>query len=501
MKTIELDGILWELPYHDLLPPLPGPLFDELKEDIRDKGGNIYPVLWAPSRTISGTPRRVIDGGHRLRAVAELREAGNIVVYLNAECLSLESEEEERQAAIDLNIKRRHLTPEQRAEWVAKLRQEGKSTRQIAEDLRLSQSAVVRELKKATESGDSVDLPSTIVGKDGKEREAHKPRLTISTPEERADKSGPSLYDAAEARRPAASPAGSHAVPAALPGESAPSVPTPIVIKKKGLTDEERAQIAESVEASFARSGPLHPVTLLPSEPPATNAPREAADDDGAHEVGAEYDDEASDLRAEVERLKEELARATKKKAPAIAASDREDHNTPPEILEVVRDFAGGQIALDPCSNSNSMVDAALSLTKEDDGLSADWYRLVTHLDEGIWCDLDNPATVFVNPPYDQEALAKTNEQAGAYAGNVLSVITLVPVKSDQEWFQLAIESDAQAVCFVSGRVRFYADGVRQQGAAFESCLFYYGICAQRFCEVFALLGVCLDLTKNRGQA
>ena len=38
--------------------------------------------------------------------------------------------------------------------------------------------------------------------------------------------------------------------------------------------------------------------------------------------------------------------------------SSNKDYNTPPKYIEVVRDFIGGRISLDPCSNKFSMVDA-----------------------------------------------------------------------------------------------------------------------------------------------
>jgi len=288
------------------------------------------------------------------------------------------------------------------------------------------------------------------VGKDGKEREAYKPRLTISTPEERAERSGPGLYDAAERRK---AELDDDAAEIEATRERSPHAP--VAVKKEGLSDEAKAQIAESVDAAFAKSGPLHPVTLLPSEAPAVPAPSEAPS----------------------------------KGAPAIMASGRDDHNTPPEILEVVREFGGGTIDLDPCHNEHSRVNARVALTRGGDGLGADWVAL-----------LGGKGLVFVNPPYDQEALSRLNQSAGEQGVGGVEVVTLPPVKSDQAWFQLAIAVDAAAVCFVSGRVRFWADGARQQGAAFESCLFYYGERASRFCEVFGQLGVCLDLTKNRGQ-
>ena len=54
-----------------------------------------------------------------------------------------------------------------------KKRSEGKSTRQIAAEVGVSQKTADRVVR-ASESTDSVDLPTEIVGKDGKKRKARK---------------------------------------------------------------------------------------------------------------------------------------------------------------------------------------------------------------------------------------------------------------------------------------------------------------------------------------
>jgi len=65
---------------------------------------------------------------------------------------------------------------------VAALRQEGKSERQIAEELEVSQMTVHRDLEKLTESSnDSVKLPDTIIGQDDREQPAKKPPKPFCT--------------------------------------------------------------------------------------------------------------------------------------------------------------------------------------------------------------------------------------------------------------------------------------------------------------------------------
>jgi len=57
---------------------------------------------------------------------------------------------------------------------------------------------------------------------------------------------------------------------------------------------------------------------------------------------------------------------------------------TPPKYVNAIREFFGGQIALDPCSNEHSIVGASIEYgLPHSDGLAKPW----------------NAPTVFVNPP------------------------------------------------------------------------------------------------------
>jgi len=434
VKTITLDGITWELPYWDLLPPLSAPAFEELKDDIEDKGGNVYPVLWTP---LLGGDRRVIDGGHRLRAVSELRQEGHTAVALNEQCLTFTSLDEEKQAALDLNLKRRHLTPEQRAEWATRLRlHQGMSYPQIAETLGVSVGTAYNDVKASATFSKLKTSSDTITGKDGKTYPAN---------------------------RPAPSDAGEHK-------------PAAFVCTDESLTAGAKILVTDG-------DGELDPLATFRLNQ--LNQP----EDEPTEAPATLPTPEPPPLVEPVEN---------KKGPAAILASGRDDHNTPPELLNVIRAFGEG-ITLDPCSNKTSTVGAELELTKEDDGLHASWAGLVASH------SARSRGLTFVNPPYDQETLAHVNEKAAedvqiaAELNFYLEVITLVPVKSDQPWFQAALYGSADAVCFIAGRVRFWADGVRQSGAAFESILLYYGERAEEFCDCFGEeTGVCLNLKLYR---
>ena len=61
---------------------------------------------------------------------------------------------------------------------------------------------------------------------------------------------------------------------------------------------------------------------------------------------------------------------------------------TPPQYVAAIREFFDGTIALDPCSNCYSIVDAEVEYLLPDvDGLKASW---------------DYPS-VFINPPYGRD--------------------------------------------------------------------------------------------------
>jgi hypothetical protein len=181
-------------------------------------------------------------------------------------------------------------------------------------------------------------------------------------------------------------------------------------------------------------------------------------------------------------------------------ASGYDGWNTPPELIKVIERFAGRRgIALDPCSNSHSEVPASIRLTRLGCGLQTDWHDVIR--EGGYWKGHQDTGIVYVNPPYDQAMLASVNTRAAMQARTGLSIVTLVPAKVDQQWYQDAIAKDAAAVCFVRGRVGFWREGQPAQGSAFACLLLHYGAEAEWFCEALAGVGVCLDLERARGYA
>ncbi|HYT87218.1 MAG TPA: hypothetical protein VEL76_00730 [Gemmataceae bacterium] len=118
----------------------------------------------------------IIDGANRLRIAAKL---GLSVDY---EARSGLKEKEKEELALSLNLDRRHLTSEEREQARAERkerevqgRQEGKSTRQIAEEEGVSHQQVVRDLGGAgVTSVTPAPPPPKVHGKDGKEYPAQR---------------------------------------------------------------------------------------------------------------------------------------------------------------------------------------------------------------------------------------------------------------------------------------------------------------------------------------
>lgn len=157
--------------------------------------------------------------------------------------------------------------------------------------------------------------------------------------------------------------------------------------------------------------------------------------------------------------------------------------NTPPKILAVVREFFGGRIDLDPCSNDYSLVGAKVSFCKPH-GLTRDWF-----------------GRVFCNPPYGRDSEDKTsllnwtNKAAETFLARNNEIIMLIPVATNTRHFYKIWET-AQCVCFLKdSRLKFWIDGKEdKKGAPMACCLVYWGSNCQGFNERFSGLGKCLTI-------
>ncbi len=156
---------------------------------------------------------------------------------------------------------------------------------------------------------------------------------------------------------------------------------------------------------------------------------------------------------------------------------------TPDEVLDVVRSI--NTIALDPCSNEASKVNAHCSLHEHGEDLS--WPFLAN--DKGL---------VYVNPPYNQ---ARAFVSKCIYEGEMgLEIILCVAARTDTRWAHDCFRS-ATALCFWGpGRIKFGNPPPESAGDApsIPSMFVYWGPQCSVFMGAFHPHGQCFDLRRAR---
>ena len=117
--------------------------------------------------------------------------------------------------------------------------------------------------------------------------------------------------------------------------------------------------------------------------------------------------------------------------------------------MEAVKRLWGGRIALDPCSNEWSIVNADTEFRlPEKDGLGEKW----------------DFKTIYVNPPYGTDREHGTTIKhwlykcAHAFKVHDAEVLALVPVATNTSHWKEYVWGRASAVCFLyNTRLRFLA--------------------------------------------
>ncbi len=166
---------------------------------------------------------------------------------------------------------------------------------------------------------------------------------------------------------------------------------------------------------------------------------------------------------------------------------------TPQKYVNAVKDFFGGTIFLDPCSNEYSIVNAQMefSLPKHD-GLKEKW---------------DYP-TIYVNPPYGSDRERGTRIKDWL-AKCVLShkdfgseVLALVPVATNTGHWKQSVFGQAKAICFLyDTRLKFLENGLDVgKGAPMSCSMIYWGDRYEEFYDIFIEHGAVLDLTSLQGE-
>lgn len=143
------------------MPEMTPAQYAELKEDIKQRGV-LIPIEFDQQGNI-------LDGHHRHKAFTELIEEGADLPLYDKIVRRFASEEEKIAYVISLNVKRRHLTAEQRQELVVRLRKEfGYTLAKIAQVLGISIATASRDID-ALPKAERDELKSIPVqGSDGR---------------------------------------------------------------------------------------------------------------------------------------------------------------------------------------------------------------------------------------------------------------------------------------------------------------------------------------------
>lgn len=173
--------------------------------------------------------------------------------------------------------------------------------------------------------------------------------------------------------------------------------------------------------------------------------------------------------------------------------SQSQNWGTPAKYVRAVKQFFGGFIDLDPCSNEFSIVEARVEYRlPQRDGLKETW----------------NYPTIFVNPPYGGdrergtgikhwlERCALANERFES------EVLALVPVAANTGHWKNSVFGRARAICFLADtRLRFLESGKDVgKGAPMACAMVYWGHDFDRFQELFLEYGAVVDISNLQGQ-
>jgi len=143
---------------------------------------------------------------------------------------------------------------------------------------------------------------------------------------------------------------------------------------------------------------------------------------------------------------------------------DRDSRFTPHDFMERIYD-AFGEVDIDPCAHLLSPVVARhrIILSNGGDGLVEEWAGRLA----------------FVNPPYSQLLVWLRRAYAQWEAGNVETVVCLVPVRTDSTWFQETL-SPAADIYLLQGRVRFLNSAGKGQHTPFSLMVVAIGATAEQ---------------------
>lgn len=152
---------------------------------------------------------------------------------------------------------------------------------------------------------------------------------------------------------------------------------------------------------------------------------------------------------------------------------------TPQNYIDAAR-LAMGGIDLDPASSkaANAIVGAAEFFTADDDGLKQNW-----------------SGRVWMNPPYSKDLIGQFAEKMAesVESGSVTAACVIVNNATETKWFQ-RMASVSSAICFLSGRVRFWSTERESATPLQGQAVLYAGKDSKTFLKAFKDFGFCVKV-------
>lgn len=173
--------------------------------------------------------------------------------------------------------------------------------------------------------------------------------------------------------------------------------------------------------------------------------------------------------------------------------SQNQSWGTPHKYVRAIKEFFGGKIALDPCSNEFSIVKAEEEfLLPFKDGLKEKW----------------NYPTVFINPPYGADRERGTTIKnwlakcAIAHKQFESEILALVPVATNTGHWKQSVFGHAKAICFLyDTRLKFLENGKDVgKGAPMACAMIYWGTDFNQFYDIFIEFGAVIDISYLQGE-
>ena len=164
------------------------------------------------------------------------------------------------------------------------------------------------------------------------------------------------------------------------------------------------------------------------------------------------------------------------------------DWCTPHKYVDAVRNFFGGHIDLDPCSNEYSIVNADIEYRLPKlDGLKETW----------------NFKMIYVNPPYgiDKERHTSIKDWIkrceSANRIHHSEVLALIPVAVNTKHWKDYVFGKANSICFLADtRLKFIINGESEnKGAPMACAIVYWGNNTVRFYDIFSQFGAVVNIT------